>query len=178
MVSSTDTILYFGIYVCLVAVSNLVQPDMIVQINHQFGSGQKAGVALTEQDLAAARPFVTLVGVLIAFVGMYYVALGSLKSRKFARLTVYTRLFVVPVVFLALFALGRVSIVMVLGAVPDVLGALWTRAALKAEDKQSTQIGASSSGLRIQTFHLYFFSFRSRRLTDSSFAGNKVKKSA
>lgn len=80
----------------------------------------------------ATEVWVRVVGVVVAPLGVYYVALGRAPVPSFLRLTVYARVWVF-VTFAVLAASGLAQPMLALFGVVDLLGAIWTWTALRSE---------------------------------------------
>lgn len=108
------TVFTFGIYVIGVGLAMMLVPGVIFEV---------LGVPTT------GEPWIHVVGYLAAVIGFYYVVAARSEAEAFLRATVPVRV-VSAVVFVGVAALwGYWSIV--LFAVPDLAGALWTWSALR-----------------------------------------------
>lgn len=115
--SAGRTVELFGYYLIPLGVLLMLAPNAVLS---PFGFAP------------ATEVWVRVLGVVVAPLGVYYVALGRAPVPSFLRLTVYARIWVF--VIFALFAVAGLSqpMLAVLGAV-DLLGALWTWTALRGE---------------------------------------------
>jgi uncharacterized membrane protein len=75
--------------------------------------------------------FVRIVGTLVVFLGYYYLSAARDESAAFMRWTVQARPFLI-VFFGAFVAFGWTKPQLILFAVPDLAGAVWTHLALRA----------------------------------------------
>jgi hypothetical protein len=117
MKKSSTTLMVFGIYLIGMGLGLLFSPNMVLGI---FGFP------------ASYEVWPHVVGVLALVLAFYYISAARADLRAFARWTVPARI-AVFVAFTAFVLVGLVGPVMIaLGAV-DLLGALWTGWALKAE---------------------------------------------
>ena len=117
MKKSSTTLLVFGIYLIGMGVGFLFTPNMLLGI---------FGIPATDE----VWPHV--VGAIALVLAFYYISAARADVRAFAQWTVPARIGVF-VSFTAFVVAGLVGPIMIgLGAV-DLLGALWTRSALKAE---------------------------------------------
>ena len=69
----------------------------------------------------------------LAYLGVFYIAMGLSENRGFARFSVYSRLLIVPGAMAALAAAGRFRFDALFIAVPDAVFAIWTRSELGAK---------------------------------------------
>ena len=106
----------FAIYLGLLAVPLLLAPNPLLGI---FGLD------------ATTEVWIRVVGMLTAFLAVYYWVAAASESVAFFSATVMCRL-AVPVFFVLFVTAGWVRWPLLLFAGPDVLGALWTWRAVKA----------------------------------------------
>ena len=111
---------YQGIFLLLLAGLPLASPALCDAVFAQI-------LQHTRLDLPSMAPELgQLLCFNIAYLGVFYVAMGLSDNVGFARLTVYSRLTVVPASLLALALCGRVRYDCLVIAVPDAVFALWT----------------------------------------------------
>lgn len=119
MVSSSRTLIYFGIYLFAVGITLLIAPNALLRLFE---------IAETHEV------WVRVVGMLVGYLGFYYVQAGRLNIMEFVRLSVYTRstalVFFIGFVW---FDLAEPAFLF-FGAL-DFLGALWTWWALRLEGR-------------------------------------------
>ena len=119
MSSSAKSVFYFGIYVALLGFLLVFFPNPLLQL---------VNVPVTQEV------WIHLAGMLLLFVGFFYVMAGRTNFFPFFRWTLVTR--GIAVVFLIGFVLaGWVSPVILLFWLGDLAGALWTFFALRKEGK-------------------------------------------
>jgi hypothetical protein len=75
--------------------------------------------------------WIRVLGMVVIFLGYYYLRAAREELTAFFRWTVHTRPWPL-VVFIVLVAVGRAEPVLILFGVGDLLGALWTALALRA----------------------------------------------
>ena len=113
MSGSAKSIYYFGMYLVVIGLLILFFPKLPLTIlNLDTGS---------EQSLAWIR----ILGMLVLIYAYYYIRLSRAEVNLFFRLTVHTRA-LVPVVFALLIFAGALKPILILFALGDFLGALWT----------------------------------------------------
>ncbi len=104
------SVFVFGCYMLALGLGLLLVPNLLLGL---FGFPPSREV------------WIRVVGLLVLYLGVYYLYAGRWGHRAFIGLTVPIRLSVLPV--FSLFAsLNLVSPMLVLLAVPDLCGALWT----------------------------------------------------
>jgi len=113
MSGPAKSIYYFGMYLVVIGLLLLFFPKLPMTIlNLDTGS---------EQSLAWIR----ILGMLVLIYAYYYIRLSRAEVTLFFRLTVHTRA-LVPVVFAILILAGVLKPILMLFALGDFLGALWT----------------------------------------------------
>jgi hypothetical protein len=117
MKKSSTTLIVFGVYLIGMGVGLLFTPNMVFGI---------LGLPATDE----VWPHV--VGLLALVLAFYYITAGRADLKPFAKATVPARI-AVFVGFAAFVVMGLVGPVMILLGSVDLLGALWTGWALKAE---------------------------------------------
>ncbi len=123
MSQATLSMRVFAIYLFGTAATLILAPNMLLRI---------LGLATTEE------PWIRLAGMLVFFLSYYYWRAASANSRQFYEWTVFGRLAVVPPFFVAYVLMGWLPPIMLMFAAIDVIGGLWTRAAMKNSDFLST----------------------------------------
>ena len=114
MTKSARTVFVFGIYLAALGIGLLVAPGPVLA---PFGLP------------APQEVWVRVGGMVIAFLGAYYMLAAKHGLRPFLAWTVATRASVI-VVFAVLVATGLGPAVLLLSGAVDLAGALWTWAAL------------------------------------------------
>ncbi len=109
----------FAIYLFGTAATLIFAPNLLLKI---------LGIAVTEEH------WIRLVGMLVFFIGYYYWRASAVDARQFFEWTVFGRLALVSPFFIGFVLMGWMPPIMLSFAVIDVLGGLWTRAALKNTD--------------------------------------------
>jgi hypothetical protein len=117
MKSSSTSLLVFGLYLIGMGAGFVLMPDTVLGI---FGFP------------ATDEIWPRVVGVLALVLAFYYISASRANLRTFAQWTVPARIGVF-VFFTAFVILGLVGPVMIMLGSVDLLGALWTAVALKAE---------------------------------------------
>lgn len=111
------TVFVFGCYMLLLSVPLLLAPNLLLGI---------FGFALTEEV------WIRVVGLLVLYLGIYYVLAGRNDILPFISATVPVRASVL--VFFAVFvAAEMVSPMLLVLGLPDLFGAVWTWRALRSE---------------------------------------------
>jgi hypothetical protein len=110
------SVFVFGLYMLLLGAALVLAPNLLLPL---------FGFDLTDEV------WIRVMGQLALYLGVYYVWAGYTERREFMALTVAIRLSV-PVFFAAFVAAGLVSSVLLLLALPDLCGALWTWRSLKS----------------------------------------------
>lgn len=117
MKKSSTTLLVFGVYLIGMGLGFLFTPNMVLGI---------FGIPATDE----VWPHV--VGAIALVLAFYYISAGRADLRSFAQWTVPARIGVF-LSFTAFVFAGLVGPIMIMLGSVDLLGALWTRWALKAE---------------------------------------------
>ena len=115
MTSAARSIRAFAVYLLLLALVLLIAPNPLLQA---FGLPSPSEV------------WIRVVGMLVAFLGVYYWTAAAAELTPFFRATLLTR-FTVPVFFLIFVGAGWVGWPILLFGVVDALGATWTWRALR-----------------------------------------------
>ncbi|AZD10340.1 hypothetical protein C4K26_4961 [Pseudomonas chlororaphis] len=119
------SVFVFGLYMLLLGAALVLAPNLLLPL---------FGFDLTDEV------WIRVMGQLALYLGVYYVWAGYTERREFMALTVAIRLSV-PVFFAAFVAVGLVSPVLLLLALPDLCGALWTWRALRAVQASRQSLG-------------------------------------
>jgi len=119
------SVFLFGLYMLLLGAALVLVPNLLLPL---------FGFALTDEV------WIRVMGQLALYLGVYYVWAGYTERREFMAMTVAIRLSV-PVFFAAFVAAGLISPVLLLLALPDLCGALWTWRALKAPTASRQPLG-------------------------------------
>ncbi len=106
----------FGLYLGLLGLGLTVAPNVVLTL---FGF------------LPTEEPWIRLLGFVVAILAHYYLAAAHGEDRLFMRATIIPRLTALPVFGIFVWA-GWAPLTLLLFAIPDLLGALWTRQALGA----------------------------------------------
>ena len=117
MKKSSTTLLVFGVYLIGMGLGFLFTPNMVLGI---------FGISATDE----VWPHV--VGALALVLAFYYISAARADLRSFAQWTVPARIGVF-VSFTAFVVAGLVGPIMIILGAVDLLGALWTGSALRAE---------------------------------------------
>ncbi len=116
MSNSARSILVFGLYLVVLGIVLLVAPNFLL--------GMFVLPSTTEVWIRVA-------GMLVLFLGYYYIQAARKEMTDFFRWTVYVRPTVI-VFFAAFVLLGFASLPLILFGVADLLGAIWTGLALRS----------------------------------------------
>ncbi|WDH52277.1 hypothetical protein PUP75_25590 [Pseudomonas chlororaphis] len=119
------SVLVFGLYMLVLGAALVLAPNLLLPL---------FGFVLSDEV------WIRVMGQLALYLGVYYVWAGYTERREFMALTVAIRLSV-PVFFAAFVAAGLVSPVLLLLALPDLCGALWTWRALKSPMASRQSLG-------------------------------------
>jgi hypothetical protein len=119
MTPSAKTVYYFGMYLVLLALVLIVQPNLMLSM---------FGLPLTQEV------WIRVVGMLVVALSVYYMVVGKTGHTLFLLVTVYVRSSII-LFFIAFTLAGWVQPVIILFGVVDLAGAVWTYAALKSEGK-------------------------------------------
>ena len=117
MKKSSTTLLFFGLYLIGMGLGFLFTPNTLLNL---------LGIPATDE----VWPHV--VGAIALVLAFYYIAAARADLRSFAQWTVPARIGVF-LSFTAFVIAGLVGPIMIMLGSVDLLGALWTRWALKAE---------------------------------------------
>lgn len=120
------SLLVFGAYALIMGLVLLLLPEQGLPL---FGFSENGGT------------WVHVLGFVLCCSAYYYLWAGRSGSRRFAQLTVHTRL-ASPLVMLVLLALGKVDHMVLLFGIVDAFGGVWTAAALWL----SGQAGSAKQG--------------------------------
>jgi hypothetical protein len=115
MTPAARSVRLFGIYLLLLGVALLVAPNVLLT---------SFGLAPTEEV------WIRVVGMVTAFLGVYYRVAAAAELRPLFYATVLLRASV-PVFFLIFVLAGWVGSTLLLFGIVDLVGALWTWTALK-----------------------------------------------
>ena len=113
------SVVAFGVYLLILALVLLAVPNLLLAI---------FGIPATQEV------WIRVVGMLVGFLGYYYVRHGAGAVRSFLEMTIHVRLSV-PAFFLAFVVLAGAPWQLLLFAVFDVLGAGWTWRSLQASSR-------------------------------------------
>ena len=113
------SVVVFGVYLLALALMLLAVPNVLLAI---FGMP------------ATQEVWIRVVGMLVGFLGYYYVRHGAGAVRSFLEMTVHVRLSV-PAFFLAFVVFAGAPWQLLLFAVFDILGAGWTWWSLQASSR-------------------------------------------
>ncbi|MEZ4587307.1 MAG: hypothetical protein R2909_12995 [Gemmatimonadales bacterium] len=117
MTKPATTLFVFAIYLILLGAALLVVPNALLGL---------VGMPATTEV------WIRIVGMLVVFLGVYYVVAARINSLPFMEASVRLRGSVL-LFFGAFVALGLAPPVLLLFAAIDVLGALWTHLSLRRE---------------------------------------------
>jgi len=117
MKKSSTSLLVFGVYLIGMGLGFLFTPNLVLGV---------FGIPATDE----VWPYV--VGALALVLAFYYISAARADLRSFAQWTVPARIGVF-ISFAAFVVAGLVGPIMIMLGSVDLLGALWTRWALKAE---------------------------------------------
>ena len=115
MTPAARSIRVFAVYLLLLALVLLIAPNPLLQA---FGLPPTSEV------------WIRVIGMLVAFLGVYYWTAAAAELTPFFRATLLTR-FTVPAFFLVFVAAGWVRWPILLFGIVDALGATWTWRALR-----------------------------------------------
>jgi len=116
MSSSARSVFVFGLYLVVLGIVLLVVPNFLLGM---FGLPSTTEV------------WVRVVGMLVLFLGFYYVQAARKEMTDFFRWTVYLRATVI-VFFAAFVLLDFANPPLIMFGVVDLLGAIWTGLALRS----------------------------------------------
>jgi hypothetical protein len=117
MSASARSVLAFAMYLYGLGLVLVVAPNVLLRL---------FGVPVTSEV------WIRVAGMLVLFLGFYYSQAARREMKAFFQWTVVVRSSVI-VFFAAFVLLGFVSPVLILFGVVDLLGAVWTGLALRAE---------------------------------------------
>ncbi len=117
MSKAATSLFVFGIYLTFVGLGFLLIPNTILGI---------LGVAPTTE------PWIHIVGMLLLFLAYYDIQSARVEQKVFFKLSVYARASVI-LFFIAFVILGMAPPILLLFGVVDLLAAIWTALALRAE---------------------------------------------
>jgi len=121
MSKSAVTVKFFGIYLLMLGLALMVAPNLPLSA---FGFEETAEV------------WIRVVGVLACNMGVVYLCAAASEAVEVIRATVYTRMLAFGA-FMAFVAFGLVAPMLVLFGAVDLLGAVWTHMALRADDRRT-----------------------------------------
>jgi hypothetical protein len=116
MSKAARSVFVFGLYLVLLAIVLLVAPNFLL------------GLFFLP---STTEVWVRVVGMLVLFLGFYYVQAGRKELADFFRWTMYPRSTVI-LFFAAFVLLGFAKPPLILFGVVDLLGVIWTGLALRA----------------------------------------------
>jgi uncharacterized membrane protein len=117
MSKSAVSLFVFGLYVGILGIVFIVAPNFLLKA--------VSGLCTTEV-------WIRLFGMLLFYLGFYYTQAARKEMKEFFRWTVYTRSTVIAFA-VAFVVLGFAKPPLVLFALLDLLGAIWTGLALRSE---------------------------------------------
>lgn len=117
MSAGAKSMIVFAVYLFFLGVTLVIAPNAILV---PFGNAPTSEV------------WIRIVGMVVLFLAYYYARAARENVVAFFRWTVPARL-TVPVFFVSFVALGLVPPTLLLFALPDLAGAIWTHLALRAE---------------------------------------------
>ena len=104
------SVVVFGVYLLALAIALLAVPNVLLAI---------FGIPTTQEA------WIRVLGMVVGFLGYYYVRHGEGAARSFLEMTIHVRLSV-PVFFVAFIIFAGAPWQLLLFAVVDMLGAGWT----------------------------------------------------
>jgi hypothetical protein len=134
MSAAAKSMVVFGIYLLLLGLTLLIAPNALL---------------VTFGNPPTSEPWIRVLGVVVMLLAYYYARAGREGVVPFFRWTVHTQL-AIPVFFVAFVVLGLARATLILFALPDLAGAIWTHLALRAEspNTSSPPIGTSAGAAR------------------------------
>lgn len=117
MSKAARSVLVFGIYLIVIGLGFLIMPNPILGL---FGMP------------ATSEVWIRIMAVLLLILAYYYMQAARLEMKDFFRFTVHARAIVLPV-FVAFVLLKLAEPTLIGFGVVDLLGAIWTGLALRAE---------------------------------------------
>jgi len=124
---AATSVFWFGLYLVALGVTLVVVPNVPLSL---FGMPQPD------------EPWIRVAGMLALLLGYYYVQCARGELRRFFELTIGARGAVI-VFFAAFVALGFAKPTLLLFGLVDVVGAIWTTLALRAEGPPVSLRGGS-----------------------------------
>ncbi len=121
MSHAAKSIFVFGIYVLAAGLTLMLAPNHVLTL---------AGLPATNEV------WIRVMGMIVAFLGYYYLQAARLELTPFFRWTVHTRPLPV-VVFIVFVALGLAKPIIILFGIGDLLGAIWTGLALRTSQSRA-----------------------------------------
>ncbi len=116
MSKAAKSLLVFGIYLVIAGIGFLVIPNMVLGL---------LGFPETSE------PWIRVVGVLVVFIGYYYIRAANNDLKPFFSWTVHARVGVM-IVFSVMVVLGLADPMLIGFGLIDLLGAIWTGLALRS----------------------------------------------
>jgi hypothetical protein len=116
----------FSIYLFIVGAALVIAPNTLLSIF---------------QIAPTSEVWIRVVGVVAFNIGIYAWVASKHEDKSFLEASVYTR-FIVFLAFTSFAVLGLASPMIVLFGIADLLGAMWTRLALKADAKSFEAVPA------------------------------------
>ncbi len=116
MTKAAVSVFSFGIYLFVLGPVLVVFPNVLLSL---FGIPQTDEV------------WIRVVGMLVVFLGLYYVVAARSELAPFMRATIYGR-FGVLAFFIAFAVLGLAPPILILFGVIDAAGAVWTASAMRS----------------------------------------------
>ncbi len=116
MSRAAKSVFIFAIYAVVLGITLVIVPNLLLGL---FGVPPTSEV------------WIRVAGMLLIFIGVYYIWAARSEMTEFMRLTVYLRSSVV-VFFIAYVALGFAPPTLILFGVVDLVAAMWTLWALRA----------------------------------------------
>ena len=129
MTKSAQTLFFFALYLFAVSLMLLIAPNTML-----------TAFRLPPTD----EVWIRVVGMLVGFLGMYYVSAARANLLPILELSVRARASV-PLFFGAFVALGWASPMLLLFGAVDLAGAIWTFLALRSELGRPGQAEAAGS---------------------------------
>ena len=115
MSKAAASVRYFGVYLGLLGIIVLLVPGILLSIFH---------IPETHEV------WIRVAGLLTFNIGVYYCFAAASEATAFFRASIYTRSLVLAG-FIVFVLLGLAPVPLILFGIPDFLGGLWTRWALK-----------------------------------------------
>ena len=121
MSHDAKSVFVFGIYVLAAGLTLMLAPNLVLAL---------AGLTATNEV------WIRVMGMIVAFLGYYYLQAARLELTPFFHWTVHTRPLPV-VVFIVFVALGLAKPIIILFGIGDLLGAIWTGLALRTSQSRA-----------------------------------------